>query len=269
MAILISDIKIELSGGSTNVTPVLSLGGVKSTLAGGEVLSQNAAASVTGNVTGVTFHNAYANALGNGTLKWNQVTGYLTWKPFGGVQDNGVIITGDGRYVLGDSSGFLLVDVTQASLPVSTQQDIDITVSNLQNNVFDSVSALESTDGLIEYRCLYVHNTHGVDTAFDVRVWVKEQPIGPDELDVALDPAGKGNGSTTGVAIGPLADEEDSGSLLNAIVWTRPSTQATGLSLGNLAPGEVYAFWEKRTVSPETTQQVSNDVSKIGLSALI
>jgi len=267
MALQISDMQIWVSGGATNDDPLDSLGGVMSTEdPGGLVLSQ--AASAPTNVTGVTITNAYGNAIGLGTIKWDAVTFRLSWKPFGGVSFNGAEVLADGTFVIGGSNGYLICDVDFSALPGSTQQDVDIAITNRMHNTFDAVSALESMDGLIEYRCFYILNSSAADTAYDVRIWVKEQPVGMDELDLCLDPAGKGDGATTGVAIGPLVDEEDSTNLLSALSFTRPTTQATGLLLGNLSPGEAYAFWERRDVPVATNEQVSNDTSKIGISVL-
>lgn len=275
MAIQISDVQVKLSGGDTNSDPITSLGGIISTHVDSEVISQLAATPTL--VTGVQIVNAYSNALGDGTLKWDQDTTRLLWAPFGGVGLDGVVVdTAPATYVLGTPGGYIVVFVNSlAGLPTSTIQDIDITISNNVSNVFDSVSALESTDGLVEYRCMYIKNTHATDTAFDVRLWIKQQPTGPDDLAIALDPAGVGNGSTTGVAIGPLQSggggtaEEDGTGLLSGITWSTVSTQADGLLLGNMTPGQSYAFWEKRNVPAGTTQQTPNDTSKIGISALI
>lgn len=275
MALQISDLQVFLSGGSANITPVASLGGAVSTQAAGEVLSQGASTSVTQNIpiNSYTILNAFGNAEGAGTLNYNSVSGDLSWKPFGGVQLVGVNVPVDGIYVLGDSSGYLVVDVTVANLPGSTQQDVDIVISNILNGVYDSVSAVESTDGIIEYRCLYIKNT-GDAVANDVRVWIKQQPIGPDELDLSISiPTGS---TIAGDAEGPIADEIDTGGVLAAAItggtlsaWARPSTQATGLALGSIAIGECVYFWEKRTVWPDTVEQVNNDTSRIGISALI
>lgn len=275
MALKISDLKVILSGGDTNTTPVNSLGGLASTDAANEVLSQGDSISVTQNIPINSYNilNAYGNAEGAGTLNYNSVSGDLSWKPNGGVSLIGVNVPVDGVYVIGDSSGYLIVDVTVANLPGSTTQDTDIIISNILNNTFDSVSAVESTDGRIEYRCFYIKN-EGDAIANDVRVWVKQQPIGPDELDLSISiPTGS---SLLGDALGPLADEVDTGGLLAAAIvaveltaWDRPSTQATGLALGSIAIGECVYFWERRIVWPETTEQVPNDTSRIGISALI
>ncbi len=264
MAISIGDIEFQLSGGAANTDPDLSLGGDISTAGAGanRVVSQTASAPT--NVTGVTIINAFGNAEGNGELTWNQPGNSLLWRPFGGLTSNGVVLSGDGIYTLGATNGYIVVDVVTASLPAGSETDSDIAIANATEKVFDNVSALESLNGDIEYRCLYVKNTNGTDTAFDVRLWVKSQPVGPDELDIALDTGGKNV-----TAIGPLSNEEDGTALLTGLVWSRPSTQSAGLLLGNMSPGDEYAFWIRRTVAAETTQKEPNDFSAIGISALV
>lgn len=264
MALSIGELEFQLSGGAANTDPLLSLGGAISTVGGGanRVISQTASAPT--NITGVTIINAFGNAEGNGTLTWDQPGNALLWRPFGGLSSVGQTLAGDGIYTLGDTNGYVVVDVVTGSLPGGSETDSDIAIANATEEVFDNVSALESLNGDIEYRCLYVKNTNGTDTAFDVRLWVKSQPVGPDELDIALDTGGKNS-----TAIGPLSNEEDGTALLTALVWSRPTTQSGGLTMGNLSPGDEYAFWIRRTVASETTQKEANDFSAIGISALV
>lgn len=277
MAIEISDLKIVISGGAANVNPDLSLGGLRSTDSAGVVVSQTTAALT--NVLGVVIDNAYGNALGDGVLKWDNGVSELSWQPFGAASAIATVLPDTGAtptvYVLGGANGYLIVTVIYSDLVAAVVQDTDITVNNKINNVFDSVSAQESTDGLIEYRCLYIQNTHSTEAAFDVRIWVKQQPTGPDEIDLsistAVDPA-----TADGDAHGPLLDEEDSTDVLDTAIaaneltaWARPTSQATGLLLHNIGAGQCVYFWQRRTVFAETTQQESNDNSKLGISALI
>ena len=264
MAIGPGHIEVQLSGGAANTAAVSSLGGAISTAGGGanRVISQTAADPT--NVTGVNIINAYGNALGNGTLTWAITGEILYWKPNGALSATGLNITADGIYTIGDTNGYIVCDVTYASLPVGDEADSDITIANATENTFDNVSALESLNGDVEYRCFYIKNTHSADTAFDVRIWIKSQPTGPDELDICLAPQG-----LNGTAAGPLASEEDSGGALSGYTWYRPSTQAAGLQMGSLTASDYYAFWIRRTVVAETTQKEPNDISAIGISALV
>lgn len=263
----ISDLHIVMSGGSTNTNPMLSLGGEISDHVDGRIISQVTTNPT--NVTGVTIRNAYNNDVGYGALKYEPSTTTLSWQAPNSPQEYGTQITGDGTYVLGNVNGYLEVDVVTSNLPTNTAIDSDIGVSNKMTNVFDSISSQESLDGDTEYRCLYIKNIHSTDTAYGVTIWIRQQPVGPDELDIAADPAGVGDGHTSGVAIGPLADEEDSTNLLSSLSWVRPSASSSGINLGNLPPGKCVAFWERRTVPQDALQQVDNDTSIIGIKATL
>lgn len=261
MAITIGDIRMVYSGGAANVTPVASLGGAISTAGGNLVRSQTATNPSA--VTGVTIVEAMGNAEGQGVLRWDAGLSSLLWKPFGGVTFDGQTISANGRYVLGTTNGYLVVDVVFASLPGGTIQD-NITIATAVLQVYDNISATESLNGDTEYRCFYIKNTHSTDSAFDVRLWIKAQPVGSDTLAIALDPNGK-----NAVARGPLTDEGDSTNVLTGIAFTAPSTYAAALTIGTLAAGDYYPFWMRRTVPPNTTVQVANDFSALGLSALM
>lgn len=259
MAISIGDLKFRLSGGGANTSPAASLGGIMTAAA--TVKSQQATGVST--VTGVTILDAMGNAEGVGTLRWDYATGILSWRPFGGVSYNGIVVPWSGTYTIGTQSGYLVVSVVAASLATELRTDA-ITVSNMPEQVFDNISATESLNGDVEYRCLYVENTHGADTAFDVRLWIRAQPVGADILHLALDPNG-----LNANARGPITDEQDSTGMLADITWTQPSSYATALVLGNMAPGDRRAFWIRRTVPEDTITAVANDYSSIAIAALI
>jgi len=262
----IADLRPIYSGPTTD-TGDDSLGDEISTDAGKEILSQTASAPT--NVTGVVIDDAMANDAGDGTLAYTATGDLLSWTaPGTGAAYSTDVSAGNGTYVLGSPAGFLIVTVTYASLPVGDESDTDITIATRSNELWDNISALESLNGDVEYRCFYLLNT-GASTLSDVRVWIRRQPTGQDEMDIALDPAGIGDGSTDGVAIGPLNDQEDSTDLLSALTFTRPASQSAGLVIGNIPAGDCAAVWMKRTVTSDTTQQELNDLCDIGYSALI
>lgn len=148
MAILPSDIKIRLSGGSTNTNPNLSLGGVKS----------------------------------------------------------------------------------------STEL-----VDNSLYNLWDQVTNAECSAGDLEYRCLYVHNGHATLTMQTTVIYISQNTLSTTTtFDIAL--AGEGlNGTAETVANETTAPVGES--------FSSPSSYATGLSMGNIPPGQHYAYWIRRTVN--------------------
>lgn len=259
--ISIGDLQVIYSGGAANTLQSASLGGAISTAGANKVVSQTTTAPT--NVTGVTILDAMGNALGNGTIKWSSGDSTLQWKPFGAAVFDSTVVSGNGNYTVGSSSGYIYVSVVFANLPASTVQD-SITVDNAANKAFDNISAVESLSGDVEYRCFFIKNTSTTDIAYDVKVWVKAQPTGSDTLSICLDTNG-----LNAAARGPLANEQDSTAVLSGMTWVQPSSYANALTIGNLAPLDYHAFWIRRTVPNGTTTQQANDISALAISAMI
>lgn len=119
-------------------------------------------------------------------------------------------------------------------------------VNAIFGGVFDDVSTTEASAGDTEYRCLYVFNRHATDSLTAVVVWIETQTTSPNtDLAIGLDPAGNGNGVTTGVAA-TIANESTAPA---GVAFSAPSTSGTGLSIGTLGPGEGRAIWLRRIVS--------------------
>ena len=260
MPFSVNDIKFFYSGGSGNSNPQASLGGIISATA---VQSQSTTTPV--NVTGVTITSAVNNQEGVGVLAWSPSTNALSWQPPGSASvysQSGITV--DGVYVLGAGDGVVVLTVTAASLPASYKQD-SITVSNVDQNVFDAVGPLDSLVGSVNYRCLYIKNTNPTISTLTTRVWIKQLTTGPDEIDIGLDPAGVGDGSGSGVAT--VIPDEDTAPA--GVAFSRPTTYSTGLSIGPLAPGQCIALWERRTVDENTVGDISANSSSIAVTVTV
>lgn len=110
------------------------------------------------------------------------------------------------------------------------------------NNVWDDVTGAESAAGDVEYRCIYVTNTHGSLTLQNAVVWVDSPTSSGDtEFDIGLDAAAVGSDSSTTVA------NENTGPV--GVTFSRPSTKGAGLSIGSIPAGSKKAIWERRTVN--------------------
>lgn len=256
-------ITVEYSGGSGNSDPDASLGGAAS---GVEADSQGTSAPA--NVTGVSIRYAALNVTGDGTVRFTSAAAELTWQESSGSEGPAVAVGSDGRYTLytgdgagGAADGYVVVDVTSANLPGSDASDT-VTVAQLANNLWDDVSRTEAVYGDTEYRCVYIYNRFS-STIFDARVWVEKQPDGNDELDVGLDPAGIGDGSSTGVAQ-TVGDEDTAPS---NVTFSRPIDYSAGVLIGDLDPGQSQAVWLRRTVPTGTSTAVPEDLSRVGFGA--
>ena len=238
----------DAGGGSDDDREIV----ITAAVAGTPVLLENAS---------VTLGASQAN-VALAVTTGNQTVDSLRWTPLGGGAVDGVDVSVDGTYtILGSDGSYLVVTVTAASLPGSDQNDADITIANIANEIFDDVLKAESAAGATEYRGLYMHNAHGVDTSFDCRIWLKQDSTGPDAIAMAV--------ADEGVNItmeGPLANETTAPATVS---FTSPPNQGAGLPMGDLPPGQHRGFWLRRIVPSLNTISAPNAISKIGFSALL
>ena len=109
------------------------------------------------------------------------------------------------------------------------------------STIFDNVSSGEAAAGDVEYRCVYVKNTHGSLTLTDPKIWIQANtPSGDTTVEVSLGTSAV-NGTEQTVA------DEDTAPIGTA--FSSAANEGAGLSLGNLAPGATKAVWVKRTVT--------------------
>lgn len=109
------------------------------------------------------------------------------------------------------------------------------------NAIFDDVSSAEAAAGDAEYRCFYVHNGHATLTLQGAKIWIQSQTSSSD-TDIAIALGGEGlNGTAETVANEGTAPSGES--------FSQPASFAAGLTLGDIAPGEHYPVWIRRTVN--------------------
>ena len=238
-------LEFRLSGGAANTDPNASLGGIMSSE---KIIAQSATGI--SNVTGVTVLFASGNTEGTGTLNFVAASNSFQWTPPGGAAGALTPITEDGRIALFGDLGFgeLDLDVDFSSLSGSNEADT-LTIANVTNEVFDGVAKADSFAGDIEYRCYYAINVHPTETMLDVRQFVGQQPS-PGTVRFGVDPAGVGDGVSTGVAT-TVVDEDTAPA---GVTFSNASTGISGQSLGALGPGEAGAVWVERTIPFRNTQ---------------
>jgi hypothetical protein len=82
-------------------------------------------------------------------------------------------------------------------------------------------------------------------------------------ISIALASAGKNS------APSELANENTAPSDAESFDAANPISEATALAIGDLAAGEWHAFCVRRAVPAKTTQAVTNDDWRLGMSAYI
>lgn len=114
------------------------------------------------------------------------------------------------------------------------KSSVDVTTLTL----FDDVSSAEASAGDTEYRCIYVQNSHATLTLQTAKIFIQANTTG-SRISIAL--AGEGvNGTAETVANENTAPVGET--------FSQPADYASGLSLGNLAPGDYFPVWVKRVI---------------------
>lgn len=131
------------------------------------------------------------------------------------------------------------------------KSSVQVTAATL-HNLFDRVTGDEGDAGDIEYRCIYVQNSHGTLTLQSALLWIQTQTPSTDtSVSIAL--GGEGlNGTAETVANENTAPAGET--------FSAPATKGAGLSLGNMAAGDYYPIWIRRTVTAGAVAYDSDSV---------
>lgn len=134
-------------------------------------------------------------------------------------------------------------------------------MSATTNGLFDVVTASQATTGMVEYRCIYLHNANATDVMTAARFWISAQ----------ASPAG----TTLAIGVGAAAVNATETAVANestapaGVTFTSPTTAGTGLALGDIPAGQHRALWLRRTVtagassSPSTTFELGFDCETV------
>lgn len=114
-------------------------------------------------------------------------------------------------------------------------------VSASLHQFFDRVSGADAAAGDIEYRCLYIRNSHATLTLYAATVWISSNT---PSTDTAM---------AIGLGTASIAAEEQTianeNTAPSGVSFSAPASFAAGLLIGDLAPSEYKAVWLRRTVT--------------------
>lgn len=107
--------------------------------------------------------------------------------------------------------------------------------------ILDDVTGTESVAGRVEYRCIYVVNTHGTLVAQAARAWVPTNTPSPDStLDIALGSSAAGSAET---AVGSETTAPA------GLTWLPAASESGAVAMGDIPAGSYRAIWIRRTVN--------------------
>ncbi len=173
------------------------------------------------------------------------------------------IASSDLKYKLSITSGSAGNSATQpdpnASLGkyISTTEITDATL----NNLFDDISGDENAASTVDYRCLFIHNSHGSLTLTSPKVWISAEVSGGAAIAIGIDTTAQ---SLIGSASAQALTVANETTAPVGVSFSSPTSKAAGLSLGDLPAGRCRAVWVRRTSS--NTSPVDADGATLSVS---
>jgi hypothetical protein len=120
--------------------------------------------------------------------------------------------------------------------------------SGVLNNLFDDVTGDENAASQVEYRALYVRNGNSANVWEDVVGWLVSQVAGGADLAIGL---------PTEAANVPLETLANDHTAPTGVVFSAPTSKATGLALGDIPALGYRGLWVRR--SANNSAALSND----------
>jgi len=131
-----------------------------------------------------------------------------------------------------------------------------IVTTDVVENLFDNINRSESLLGRTEYRCFYIKN-NGIARTANVFVTISAK-AGITDISLGLDPAGKGDGSTRGVATSIVTEDTTP----TGVRWfdVHKEWDTVVFPVGAIKDGEAVAVWLRRETEQGASQTVTFDL---------
>lgn len=160
------------------------------------------------------------------------------------------IVAGDIKIKLSTKSGSAGNSLAQADVNASLGKYISTTefTSAVANNLFDNVTGAENAASAVDYRCVFVHNTHATLALENAAIYLSSQVSGGTTIAIAIDDlAASAIGSSSAQAFVATNETTDPDAGVGA--FSSPSSTGSALSLGTIAAGFCRAVWVRRTAA--------------------
>lgn len=160
------------------------------------------------------------------------------------------IVANDIKIKLSTKSGSAGNSLAQADVNASLGKYISTTelTTAVANNLFDNVTGAENAASTVDYRCIFVHNSHGSLTLENAAIYISSQVAGGTTIAIAIDDlAASAIDSSSAQAYADASETTDPDAGVGA--FSSPSSSGTALSLGNIAAGFCRAVWVRRTAA--------------------
>lgn len=119
-------------------------------------------------------------------------------------------------------------------------------ITGAANDLFPNISGSENAASQVDYACVFVHNTHATLTLQQAKLYISAEVAGGASIAVGVDPtAASAVGSSSAQAV-TIANDTTAPA---GVTFSTPTTTGTALTLGDIGPGQVRAFWVRRTAA--------------------
>lgn len=146
------------------------------------------------------------------------------------------------------SVGAAAGDTTASSGAASLGDQVSTTVaSTAVNGLFDVITGAENAASTVDYRCVFILNNHATLTAYSVKVYLASEVSGGASTAIALDNIAISAKTSGSAQAATIATETTTPTGVGA--FSSPTTDSGGLSVGDLAPGQVKGIWIRRTAA--------------------
>jgi len=158
------------------------------------------------------------------------------------------ILSTDIKFKLAITSGSAGNSAAQPDPNASLGKYISTTVitDNTLNNLFDDISGDENAASTVDYRCVFIHNSHASLTLQSPKAWISAEVSNGASVAIGLDTtAASAIGSASAQAL-TIANETTAPA---GVSFSAPTTKGAGISLGNIPAGQCIAIWVRRTAA--------------------
>lgn len=125
---------------------------------------------------------------------------------------------------------------------ISTTEVPDATL----NALFDDITGAENAALDVEYRCVFIHNSHASLTLIAPILWIASEIADGATIQIGLDTTAP---SAIGSASAQALQVADENTAPVGVTFSAPTTKAAGLALASIPNGQCAAFWVKRTAT--------------------
>lgn len=138
------------------------------------------------------------------------------------------------------------------------------------HDLFDLITGEQNTAEQVDYRCVFVYNTHSDLTLWGAKIWLSAVTADGADMAIGVDPtAASLQNASSAQAVSAATDA----AAPVGVSFSAPLSAGAALSLGDIGPGKCKAVWLRRTATDSDpinddsfTLTIRGDTNDDGLS---